>query len=157
MLAKITQAVDLQAYGPSESRDRLADYTAGGNDIEHIMAAGADAAAIAEFGEHAQDDAVIQSLGNLLLIEKSINRSISNTQYSEKIKSYAQSKFLLTRCQADTAAQLVGVADQITKTVQALDCWPKWTVTDVEARQLFLTKLACRVWDVPVVEEVVPA
>lgn len=157
LLAKITQAVDLQAYGPSESRDRLADYTAGGNDIEHIMAAGADAAAIAEFGEHAQDDAVIQSLGNLLLIEKSINRSISNTQYSEKIKSYAQSKFLLTRCQADTAAQLVGVADQITKTVQALDCWPKWTVTDVEARQLFLTRLACRVWDVPVVDEVVPA
>ncbi|MAM40360.1 MAG: hypothetical protein CL949_18090, partial [Erythrobacter sp.] len=60
-------------------------------------------------------------------------------------------------CQADTAAQLVGVADQITKTVQALDCWPKWTAADVEARQLFLSRLACRVWDVPVVEEVVPA
>ncbi|RSU64087.1 DUF262 domain-containing protein [Sphingomonas sp. S-NIH.Pt1_0416] len=157
LLAKITQAVDLQAYGPSESRDRLADYTSGGNDIEHIMAAGADATAVAEFGEHAQDDAIIQSLGNLLLIEKSINRSISNTQYSEKIKSYAQSKFLLTRCQADAQAQLVGVADQITKTVQALECWPTWTAADVEARQLFLSRLACRVWDVPLVEEVVPA
>lgn len=156
LLAKITQAVDIQAYGPSESRDRLADYTAGGNDIEHIMAAGADAEAVAEFGERAQDDAVIQSLGNLLLIEKSINRSISNTRYSEKVKGYAQSKYLLTRCQADAQAQLVGVADQITKTVQALECWPKWSMEDVEARQLFLTKLACRVWDVPTIDEVIP-
>ena len=32
----------------------------------------------------------------------------------------------------------VGVADQITKTVQALECWPEWTAANVEARQLFL-------------------
>lgn len=157
LIAKITQYVDLQAYGSSDSRDRLMDYTSGGNDIEHILADNADADAQQEFGDRAQDQEVIQSLGNLLLIEKSINRSISNTRYSEKIKGYGQSKFLLTRCQADTQAQLVGVADQITRTVQALDCWPNWTVTDVEARQLFLTRLACRVWDVPVVEEAVPA
>jgi len=62
----------------------------------------------------------------------------------------------LTRCQADAQAQLVGVADQITKTVQALECWPKWSMEDVEARQLFLTKLACRVWDVPTIDEVIP-
>ena len=34
LLAKITQHVDIQAYGPSESRNRLSDYTAGGNDID---------------------------------------------------------------------------------------------------------------------------
>ena len=96
---------------------------------------------------------MIQSLGNLLLIEKSINRSISNRPYSEKIKSYGQSKFLLTRCQADKDAQMVGVADKITKAVQALDHWPSWSLADVEARQSFLTKLACQVWDVPVVPE----
>ncbi len=157
LIAKITQYVDLQAYGSSDSRDRLMDYTSGGNDIEHILADNADAQAQEEFGDRAQDQEVIQTLGNLLLIEKSINRSISNTRYSEKVKGYGQSKFLLTRCQADTQAQLVGVADQITKTVQALECWPSWTVAGVEARQLFLTRLACRVWDVPVVEEVIPA
>jgi hypothetical protein len=153
LIAKITQHIDLQAYGPSDSRDRLADYTAGGNDIEHILADNADADAVEEFGDRGQDQEVIQSLGNLLLIEKSINRSISNRPYSEKIKSYGQSKFLLTRCQADKAAQMVGIADKITKTVQTLDDWPSWSAADVEARQSFVTKLACQVWDVPIVPE----
>jgi hypothetical protein len=157
LIAKITQHIDLQAYGSSESRDRLADYTAGGNDIEHILADSADADAVEEFGDCGQDQEVIQSLGNLLLIEKSINRSISNRPYTEKIKSYGQSKFLLTRCQADTAAQMVGVADKITKTVQALDHWPSWTAADVEARHSFLVKIACSVWDVPAVAEAKPA
>ena len=95
----------------------------------------------------------VGTAANLLLIEKSINRSISNRPYSEKIKSYGQSKFLLTRCQADTDAQMVGVADKITKAVQALDHWPSWSAADVESRQSFLTRLACQVWDVPAVPE----
>ncbi len=153
LIAKITQLIDIQAYGPSESRDRLADYMAGGNDIEHILADKADEAAVAEFGPQAQDQDIIQSLGNLLLIEKAINRSISNSPYSQKILSYTQSKFLLTRCQANVDAQMVGVADKITKTVKSLEHWPTWDAPNVKARQKFLTKLACQVWDVPVVPE----
>jgi hypothetical protein len=157
LLAKITQHVDLQAYGPSESRLRLADYTAGGNDIEHILPDNGHADAIAEFGDGAGDQALIQSLGNLLLIEKSINRSISNGRYSGKIAAYNQSKFLLTKCQASTEAQVVGVADKITKTVQSLKSWPTWSKDTIKERQAFLTRLALNVWDVPAgVEEQTP-
>lgn len=149
LLAKTTQYVDLLAYGPSDSRNRLADYTSGGNDIEHILPDNGHADAIAEFGEGATEQDLIQSLGNLLLIEKSINRSISNGQYSGKIGAYAQSKFLLTRCQASTEAQEVGSADKITRAVQGLECWPEWNAAAVADRQRFLARLARRVWDVP--------
>jgi hypothetical protein len=149
LLAKVTQYVDLQAYGPSDSRNRLSDYTAGGNDIEHILPDKGHADAIAEFGEGGDDQYIIQSMGNLLLIEKSINRSISNGCYSGKASAYVQSKFLLTRCQASTEAQEVGSADKITKAVQGLECWPNWNAAAVAARQKFLTGLARRVWDVP--------
>ncbi|KQS57726.1 hypothetical protein ASG17_00770 [Brevundimonas sp. Leaf363] len=149
LLAKMTQYVDLQAYGPSESRNRLADYTAGGNDIEHILPDSGHPDALAEFGEGGDDQAIIQSIGNLLLIEKSINRSISNGRYSGKVGAYAQSKFLLTRCQASTEAQEVGSADKITKAVQGLECWPEWHAEAVAQRQRLLSRLSRRVWDVP--------
>lgn len=149
LLAKLTQHIDLTAYGPSESRSRLADYTAGGNDIEHILADRAEPEARDEFGDRADDQEVIQSLGNLLLIEKSINRAISNGRYSGKVTAYAQSKFLLTKCQADTVTPQVGVADKITATVQSLKCWPDWNADAVEDRQAFLTGLAQQVFNVP--------
>jgi len=149
LLAKLTQHIDLAAYGPSESRSRLADYTDGGNDVEHILADKADDKARAEFGDKADSQELIQSLGNLLLIEKSINRSISNVCYSDKVGPYSKSKFLLTKCQADTTSEEIGVADKITATVQRLKCWPQWNKTAVAERQAFITTLAQEVFEVP--------
>lgn len=123
------------------------DYVSGGNDIEHILPDSGDAEAVAEFGEGGDNQETIQRLGNLLLIEKSINRAIQNAQYSEKIKTYPQSKYLLTRCQADKASGQVGVADKITKAVEALEVFPVWHKTAVEQRQAFLARLASGVWD----------
>ena len=149
LLSKMTQYVDLQAYGPSESRIRLADYIAGGNDIEHILPANGSPEALQEFGPGGSDPQITQSLGNLLLIEKSINRSISNGRYSGKINAYKSSKFLLTKCQADQQSQIVGTADKISATVKSLTSWPTWDAAAVRSRQEYLTKLALRVWDVP--------
>ena len=148
LLAKITQHVDLQAYGPSQGRDDLQDYVSGGNDIEHILPDNGDDDAIAEFGVGGNDQRLIQRLGNLLLIEKSINRAIHNGRYSTKIAVYPQSKFLLTRCQASKQSGQVGVADKITTTVESLDVFPEWNMEAIERRQAFLTKLAAKVWDV---------
>jgi hypothetical protein len=149
LLGKLTQYVDLKAYGSSDSRIRLLDYVSGGNDVEHILPDKASPEAVAEFGDGATNQDVIQRLGNLLLIEQSLNRSLSNDCYSGKIAAYALSKFLLTKCQADCKAQEVGFADRITRTVQSLRCWPRWNRTFVEDRQAFLTQLACEVWGVP--------
>lgn len=147
LLSKITQHFDLSAYGPSAGRSMLNDYTSGGNDIEHISPSGPDAAVISEFGEGAQDVRVIQRLGNLLLLEKAINRSIGNKQYMAKQVAYSQSKFLLTRCQASTDAQKVGVADSITKAIDKIASYPKWDNAAVEARSLFLANVGRIVWN----------
>ncbi|TJU82972.1 MAG: DUF262 domain-containing protein [Mesorhizobium sp.] len=148
LLAKITQHVDLLAYGYSHGRDDLQEYVAGGNDIEHILPDNGDTEAIAEFGQGGDNQAIIQRLGNLLLIEKSINRAIQNGRYSSKIIVYPQSKFLLTRCQASKQSGQVGVADKITMTVESLDVFPHWNAEAVAERQAFLTQLAAKVWDV---------
>ncbi|MBC7181596.1 MAG: DUF1524 domain-containing protein, partial [Roseovarius sp.] len=55
-------------------RDNLEDYVDGGNDIEHILPSGGDIDAMTEFGDGGNDQLIIQKIGNLLLIEKSINR-----------------------------------------------------------------------------------
>jgi hypothetical protein len=153
LLAKLTQHVDLQAYGQSQGRDNLEDYISGGNDIEHILPDNGDIEAVEEFGEGGSDQQLIQQLGNLLLIEKSINRAIQNKKYSEKIKTYPQSKYLLTRCQADRASGQVGVADKITKTVETLDVFPQWNAQAVTERQAFLARLAADIWDATSVEK----
>lgn len=147
LLAKLTQHVDLFAYGPSQAQGNLDGYLSGGNDIEHILPASGDADAIAEFGEGGNDPDTIQMLGNLLLVEKSINRAIQNVKYSDKIKAYHQSKYLLTRCQADRASGQVGVADKITKAAEELEVFPAWNKPAVKQRQAFLARLASRVWD----------
>ena len=82
-----------------------------------------------------------------MLIEKSINRAIQNARYSVKIKVYPQSKYLMTRYQADKASGQVGVADKITKTVEQLTVFPAWNKAAVEDRQVFLANLASSVWD----------
>jgi hypothetical protein len=105
--------------------------------------------ALTEFGEGGTDQEIVQSLGNLLLIERSINRSVVNGPYSDKTSAYAQSKFLLTKCQSCAQAQLVGAADKITLTVKTLKSWPVWTAKTVQDRQIFLAQLAMKVWEVP--------
>lgn len=146
LLAKLTQHIDLLAYGPSQGRDNLHDYVSGGNDIEHILPDNGDLKAIAEFGEGGDDQEIIQRLGNLLLIEKSINRAIKNKKYSKKIEVYPQSKYLMTRCQANKASGQVGIADKITKTVEQLEVYPNWNSDSVEKRQGYLTRLALEIW-----------
>ena len=146
LLAKITQHVDLMAYGSSQGRDNLEDYISGGNDVEHILPDKGDDDAIAEFGDGGADQMVIQRLGNLMLVEKSINRSIQNWKYSEKIKAYPKSKYLLSRCQASKQSGQVGVADKITKTSDALEVFPVWNTKAVDQRQRFLARLALDVW-----------
>jgi Protein of unknown function (DUF1524) len=147
LLAKLTQHVDIDAYGASEARVDLSHYMVGGNDIEHILADSASAEALGEFGEFAVDPELIQRLGNLMLIEKSVNRSLQNKPYSVKIGGYSSSQFLLARCQV--AYQTVGVNDQITRAMKKLPTYPKWNRKMVEDPQMRLAMLAYEVWDVP--------
>lgn len=144
-LGKIAQYIDIDAYG-SDGHDDLRPYLDSLNDIEHILSRNATRAAKDEFGERADDEDYIESLGNLMWLERSINRSIQNVSYSEKIKAYPSSAFLWARCQG--APLPVGKNDKITKALAKVPSYKKWNYKNVENRQEWMATTALKIWKV---------
>jgi hypothetical protein len=146
LLAKLTQHLDLQAYGKEGGQSALAHYVDGRNDIEHILPENPSPQALLEFGEGAVDQDVTQRLGNLLLLEESVNRAIQNDAYSAKKIAYPSSQFLLTRCIAGHLP--VGTNDRITRATRDIPNFETWNRKGIEARQKYLAKLSAEVWNV---------
>ncbi len=147
VLAKLTQHIDLAAYGETEGTRWLQSYTSGGFEIEHIFPQKPSAKALEEFGP-IEDPLASQRLGNLVLVEKSINSSLGNHAYSEKRPIYLQSKLLLTRALSERPQ--VGTNTRIDRAVASIKPFPTWTEHDVLQRQRWLVELARSVWGVPV-------
>lgn len=146
VLAKLTQAVELNAYGETEGTRWLGKYAeSSAYEIEHIFPVTAGPECIAEFGDGT--GASTQRLGNLVLVEQGINASLGNRPFSVKRPVYGQSQLLLTR--AITETPKVGVNTRINAAVSGLDSYGTWTPVEVEARQAHLSALARAVWDVP--------
>ncbi len=145
VLAKLTQAVEVNAYGETEGTRWLKRYAEGSAyEIEHIfpMTAGQDC--VAEFGD--ASGTWTQRLGNLVLVEQGINSSLGNKPFSSKRPVYAQSQLLLTR--SITEKPNVGVNTRINAAVSGLECFGVWTPAEVEKRQAQMALLAQAVWDV---------
>ena len=144
LLAKLTQHIDICAYGRTGWQGRLSNYIEGKNDIEHILPENPCDDAIAEFGR-TYEKGLEQKLGNLALLERTVNQALGNKPYSQKVSVYSQSLFLLVKCQA--AKPLFGVADQITKVISTIPKFSVWNRKD--DRQKYLSELARTVWDLP--------
>jgi hypothetical protein len=145
LLAKLTQALDVRAYGAAGAYGDLLHYYNANNDIEHIYPTTPSEQAASEFGA-VTDEEVASKIGNLLLVEQAINRLLGNKAYSQKKAIYSQSQFLLVRCQAERP--IFGVADQITKAIASVPTFPDWNASAVMDRQEYLTRLAREVWGV---------
>jgi hypothetical protein len=143
ILAKINQFVEIEAYGP-QGRDSLAPYVEAKNDIEHIAPEQPDDEARAAFGEGAEDSLLIQSLGNLMLLELSLNRVVSNWSYARKCQTYPSSQFLIARCQAKRLD--AGVNDRITRAMTLLQPEEHWNCDAIQRRQKWLAEIALDVW-----------
>jgi len=146
ILAKLTQYIELRAYGETEGTKWLSRYTGGGFEIEHIFPQRPSEEAAAEFGTF-EDPNVADRLGNLVLIEKSINASLGNGPYSEKRDVYRQSQLLLTKALADRPK--VGANTKIDVAVGQLDPFDEWNETAILDRQDNLTMLARSAWGLP--------
>jgi hypothetical protein len=144
-LAKVVQYFDIEAYG-KEGHEALSAYLLSSNEVEHILAQGSTPAAAGEFGKNARDEDYVQSLGNLMLLEKSVNIVASNAPYSQKCGVYPSSKFLLSRCQATRLK--VGTNDRITRAMKRLDPAPVWNSEAVDQRQLWFADIAQDVWNI---------
>ena len=99
-----------------------------------------------EFG-HAEDPYPAHRLGNLVLVEKSINASLGNRAYSQKRGVYSQSQLLLTKALSDKPK--VGTQTKIDKAVEDIDPFGEWNGTNLMERHRQLGKLARTVWGVP--------
>lgn len=149
LLAKITQYFDIEAYG-AQGRMALSHYLDTQNDIEHIMPETPDDSAIEEFGEGADDEELVNRLGNLMLIERSVNRVIQNKAYSVKAEAYPSSQFLVARCQQRLL--VTGKKDQITRAMKRLNPAAEWNASAIEKRQEWLADASLDVWNVRAAE-----
>ncbi len=145
ILAKLTQHIDLNAYGDTHEGKWLKFYTEG-FEIEHIFPQQPNNEAKGEFGYY-EDEYIADRLGNLVLVEKSINTSLGNKPYSEKREVYTQSTLLLTR--ALSKQPKVGIDTKIDRAVAKLEPFRIWNKDTVTARQKTLVELARSVWDCP--------
>lgn len=147
LLAKLTQHVDMVAYGRnSEGHKWLSRYTDGTNvHIEHVLPQTPDDAVRAEFGEGADNSELLWSIGNLALVEKSINASLGRRPFSEKRPVYPKSQYLLTR--AITQRPDIGNT-AIDRAVSSMTPFLKWDRAAVQARAVQLAVMATEVWGV---------
>jgi uncharacterized protein with ParB-like and HNH nuclease domain len=143
LLAKVTQYFDIEAYG-AQGRMALSHYLDAQNDIEHIMPENPDIEAVKEFGDRADNKELINRLGNLMLIERSVNRVIKNKPYSVKAELYATSQFLIARCQQKLLAN--GKNDQITRAMRRLNPAAQWNAVTIEKRQEWLAEVSLKIW-----------
>lgn len=146
ILAKLTQYIDLEAYDATEGTKWLSSYTGGGFEIEHIFPQRPSDDAVAEFGAF-EDQDIANRLGNLVLVERSINASLGNRRYSRKRPVYCQSKLLLTRALAERPK--VGANTKIDTAVAKLEPAIDWNEAAVTKRQEGLAALARLTWRVP--------
>ena len=146
ILAKLAQHIDLRAYGETEGTKWLSRYTGSGFEIEHIFPQQPSDESVAEFGAF-EDPDLADRLGNLVLVEKSINASLGNRPYSQKRDVYHQCQLLLTKALAERPK--VGVNTKIDVAVAGLDPFTEWNEAAVIERQNKLTTLARSIWRLP--------
>lgn len=147
ILAKLTQHLDLRAYGEGSSHSWLTSYINPEIDIEHVFPQQPDEDAKAEFGDCEEpDDPIANYLGNLVLLEESLNGSCGNKPYSKKQEYYNQSKLLWTKILGGRDKALVGKNTKIDKVVKECEDYPEWNKDAVKKRQGEIGRLARVIW-----------
>lgn len=146
ILAKLTQYIDEQAYENGGSESNLDTYIRN-VEIEHILPENPKPEVRNNFDQPDLIEYYTRKLGNLTLLEKSLNRSVSNKNFEEKAKVYVNSKFLLTK----TIAKKVNIGNNtaVDRAVKDLITFDKWDSHAIEKRQKMLTELAKKVWEIP--------
>lgn len=140
ILAKITQYVDSARTGVI-SASSLSNYIKAGVEIEHIL----PQTPMPGMAEQIPDyDHVKTMLGNLTLIEKSMNDVIKNKGYEEKVLEYEKSPFYLTKSLAKLdSVGLNSAINRINTMLKSYDHWDAGTVAD---RQELLYELSRCIW-----------
>jgi uncharacterized protein with ParB-like and HNH nuclease domain len=143
ILARMNQFIDEQAL----SREIPLKQYYHSVEIEHILAQNPDNETRKSFDKPEDYDSWKIRLGNLALLEKSINGSISNSSYDNKKAGYKSSQFYMTQSLVEQIQ--VGVNTKINRATKDLTPFHCWTSESIQKRQEMLIQLAHQVWEFP--------
>ncbi len=146
VLAKLTQFVDQDAFG-NQAGYSLQGYLDSSVHIEHILPQNPSFDVAAVFDKPTEYNLYVAKLGNLTLLEKTINSAVSNNIYTEKCPGYLQSQFLLTKSLVERPQ--FGQNTQLNRATKSLQQFTSWQSQDIAGRQEMLIELARRTWDMP--------
>jgi hypothetical protein len=146
ILARLTQYIEHQAWGnpADEGAEKYLDSSV---NIEHILPQTPTEKIKTAFDKVADYDDYVERLGNLTLLENTINTSVSNDDFAKKAPGYRQSSFLLTKSLVEKPK--VGVNTRLNRAVKDLLMFEVWDSNAIEERQRMLAKLARQVWNMP--------
>ena len=145
ILARICKYVDAYRASSPDASD-IADYLKSKNEIEHIMPVTCGDITKYGFTDQEEYDSFKNRLGNLTLLEKTLNATIQNDTYDAKVAAYHNSAFYLTKS-LDGLID-VGGNTAINRMNRELRSWKDWNLTSVNERQEMLYTLSKKIWDV---------
>ncbi len=146
ILAKLTQFIEENAWGNPKFAE-LDGYMDSSVHVEHILPQQPEEDVLNSFDKPTEYHDYKIKLGNLTLLEKTINTSISNRGYAEKCPGYLQSSFLLTKSLVEKPH--VGSDTQLNRAVADLIQFDTWDSKSIELRQKMLAGIARKTWDMP--------
>ena len=143
ILAKIAQFVEKEAY---DNYKPLTWYLDQSIHIEHILPKSQNNELRQSFDKPKEYDSYTKNIGNLTLLEKTLNSSIIDRSYEFKKDGYQQSQILITR--ALVSKLNVGQNTQLNRVIEILELYPFviWDSKTIEKRQKMLVNLAKKVW-----------
>lgn len=154
ILARMTKYVDEKNAGRSDFA-YVEKYLDSDVQIEHIMPK--DSTDYASYGMSLDEYQIyLRRLGNLTLLEKTINTSIKAKPYKEKCKKYPNSNYYLTASLPKVKKIGVNTAqDKMNRQLQqwagistdSETMWTKWNKKTIDARQELLYHLSEEVWN----------
>ncbi len=143
ILAKLTQYIEKSAWG-NQAHHSLEMYVSNSIHIEHILPQTPTDDLRTLFESEGAYHEQAQRLGNLTLLERTINTSVSNQSFEAKKAGYKQSSFLLTKSLVEVPR--VGENTQLNSAVEILFAFEDWNSETISKRQELLTSLARKVW-----------
>lgn len=149
ILAKIAQFIEKEAY---DNYKQLTWYLDKSIHIEHILPKSQKHELRHSFDKPKEYDLYTKNIGNLTLLEKTINSSIVDRSFEFKKDGYQQSQILITRALVNQLN--VGQNTQLNRVIESLELHPfmVWDSKAIEKRQEMLVNLAKIVWGFSIIE-----
>lgn len=115
-----------------------------GYHIEHILPNQPTSEQRGQFDKMDEYDNYKQRLGNLTLLEQSINCAIGRDFFADKQPHYQKSALFITK--SLTQSQAIGTTSAFAKTASLLPTFSEWNSVSIDARHKHLKQLALHVW-----------